>query len=302
VFAILSAAERSQMREIILHHADQLEDSPQLRALRSAARVQLVRIEPLAYLARAADLLGLEDRLAELYQRLTSPVMRSDILRVAILYLQGGIYLDLDTITTTTLLPLLNAPVFVSSEFIVWPHFLLKSRSPWLWGRVLMLDLARKFLRMIPQGWRPFRRIQKFCFRQANNAIMGAEAKSPFMAAYLQAMVLLPAERQLQPYALGPDLLQEIVDRMPGDGLIIQEPQVFFPLGPEISEHWFRNSANAALHEVLFPETRVVHWYASVRGRSRVTRISPDYVSAHRADQLYAALVCANIHQLPAAL
>jgi hypothetical protein len=300
VFAILSAAERSQMQDVILHHTDQLEDGPQLRALKSAARVKRVRIEPLDYLTQAADLLGLENKLAELYQRVSSPLIRSDILRAAILYMQGGIYLDLDTITTASLLPLLDLPVFVASEIIVWPHFVLKSRSPVLWGRALMLDLLRKLLRIIPQGWRFFRRIEKFYFRGVNSAIMGAEANAPFLAAYLHAMVLLPRERQRQPYALGPDLLQEMVDRIPG-GVTIQEPHVFSPLGPEISEHWFRKSASAALHEVLLPETRVVHWYASVRGKPGVAQISPDDVHAHRADQLYAALVCANIHPLPAA-
>ena len=301
VFAILSAAERSQMRDVILHHTDPLEDGPQLRALKSAARVQLVRIEPLAYLTPIAERLGLEDRLAELYQSISSPLMRSDILRVAILYRQGGIYLDLDTITTASLLPLLDLQVFVASEFIVWPHFVLNSRSPVLWARVITLDLLRKLLRAIPQGWRFFRRIEKFYFRGVNSAIMGAEANAPLLAAYLCAMVQLSPERKLQPYALGPDLLQEIVDRAPGDGLTIQEPQVFAPLGPEISEHWFRHSANPCLNEVLYPETRLVHWYASVHGRSGVAQISPDYVNAHRANQLYAALVCANIQQLPAA-
>jgi hypothetical protein len=300
VFAILSAAERSEMQEIILHHTDLLEDGPQLRALSACPRVRLVRVDPLDYLARASSRLGLENKLAALYQSLASPVMRSDVLRVAILYLQGGIYLDLDTITTASLLPLLDCQQFVGSEFIVWPHFVLKSRSPLLWVRVLTLDLLRKLLRLLPGGWKFFRRIEKFYFRGVNNAVMGAEPNSPLLAAYLQAMALLPPKRLTQPYALGPDLLQEIVDRGSGNGLTIQEPRVFFPLGPEISEHWFRNTADAPLREALSPETRVVHWYASVRGKSRVAQISPDYVAAHRTTQLYAALVCANIRLLPA--
>jgi hypothetical protein len=299
VFAVLSAAERSEMQTIILHHTDELEDGPQLRALKSAARVTLAPVDPLDCLAKAAKVLGLGERLAELYFRLKSPVMRSDILRVAILYLQGGIYLDLDTITTASLLPLLDLPAFVGSEFVVWPHFVLKSRSPLLWARVLTLDLLRKLMRILPQGWKLFRRVEHFYFTGANNAIMGAPANAPLLAAYLQAMVSLPPERQSQPYALGPDLLQDIVGRIPGSEVKVQEPPVFFPLGPEISEHWFRTNPNPLLNEVLLPETRVVHWYASVRGKSRVAQISPDYVQAHRSDQLYSALVCANIRQLP---
>jgi len=301
VFAILSAAERSEIGHIILHHTDPLEDGPQLRALNSATAVTLARVEPLDCLALAAAELDLGTRLAELYQRLASPVMRSDILRVAILYLQGGIYLDLDTITVASLLPLLNLPAFVGSEFVVWPPFVLKSRSPVLWARVLILDLMRKLLRVMPLGWKFFRRIEKFYFRAANNAVMGAEVKSPLLAAYLKSMVSLPAERQTRPYALGPELLQDVVERLPENEITVQEPSVFFPLGPEISLHWFRTMTEAPLHAVLLPETRVVHWYASVRGKSRVAQISPDYVKAHCGHQLYSALVCANIRQLPAA-
>ncbi len=286
------------MQKIILHHTDELEDGPQLRALISTAGVTLARTEPLACLTEAAARLDLGDRLTELYQRLTSPVMRSDLLRVAILYLQGGVYLDLDTITVGSLLPLLDVPAFAGSEFIVWPQFVLKSRSLALWSKVLALDLARKLLRMMPNGWILFQRIEKSYFVAANNAIMGAEPKSPVLAAYLKAMVSLPPARQTQPYALGPELLQEIVEQMPGTALTIQEPRVFFPLGPEISEHWFRASGNVHLNKVLFPETRVVHWYASVRGKSRVAQINPDYVKAHRSTQLYAALAYANIRQL----
>jgi hypothetical protein len=301
VFAILSVAGRGQMQEIILHHTDALADGPQLVALNTCRQVRLARIDPLACLAQASSQLGLGNRLTALYQSLLTPVMRSDVLRAAILYLQGGIYLDLDTITTASLLPLLDCRQFVASEHVVWPQFVQKSRSPLLWARVLTLDVMRKLLRLLPGGWRFFRRIEKFYFRGVNNAVMGAEANAPLLAAYLQAMVLLPPERLKQPYALGPDLLQEIVDRGSLSELIIQAPRVFFPLGPEISEHWFRASLQVRLDEALSPETRAVHWYASVRGKSRVAQITPDYVAAHRTTQLYAALVCANIPRLPAA-
>jgi len=300
VFAIVSAAGRGEMQEIILHHTEPLADGPQLAALKACRQLRLDRIDPLDCLARAASQLGLGNRLTALYQQLASPVMRSDVLRVAILYLQGGIYLDLDTITTASLLPLLDCRQFVGSEFVVWPNFVLKSRSPLLWARVLALDVLRKLLRLLPGGWRFFRRIENLYFRGVNNAVMGAEANAPLLAAYLQAMVLLPPERLKQPYALGPDLLQEVVDHGSPSDVIIHEPRVFFPLGPEISEHWFRTSAQVRLREALSAETRAVHWYASVRGKSRVAQITPDYVAAHRTTQLYAALVCANIPQLPA--
>ena len=297
-FAILSAAERSGLPEIILHHTDKLEDSDQISALRQADRVRLSRIDPTAYLAETADCLGLGNRLVELYQRLDSPVMRSDVLRAAILYRQGGIYADLDTLTVASLLPLTEADAFVGSEFIVWPHSARVSRSPLRLGRPLILDLVRKAFRLMPSGWRPFRLVERFYFRGLNNAVMGGAPESPLFAAYLRAMVELARDRQPQPYALGPHLLRDVVARQAPDTLIVQPPHVFYPLAPEISEHWFRKVRNVSLDTILPSETRIVHWYASVRTRSRVMAIDPGYVMKNQNEQLYSALVCSCISTL----
>jgi len=299
VFAVLSAAERSGLPEIILNHTDALKDGPELDALRRAPHVQLRRIDPLAYLKEVGDMLGVGDGLAAIYRGLATPVMRADVLRAALLYQEGGVYLDLDTITTASLVPLLDARQFVGHEFIVWPHYVRTSHSPALWARHLTLDLVRKVLRNMPGGWEKFRRVEKFYARGVNNAVMGAEAGSGLFATYLHAMLQVPLEPLPQAYALGPDLLQEVVGRYPGTDLTLQEPQVFYPLPPEISEHWFRIGRAVRLDAVLSAETRVVHWYASVRTKSRVAQIDPAYVRAHRSHQLYSALVCACIWDLP---
>ena len=301
VFAVLSAAERGGMDAVVLHHTDELEDGPELHALRQASGVRLEHTDPLAFLTLAQERLGLGDGLTSLYARLTSPVMRADVLRAAILYLQGGIYLDLDTITVASLRPLLGVPQFVGSEFIVWPHAVRTSRSPAVWARHLALDVLRKAMRLLPGGWRAFRRVEAWYFPGVNNAVMGAAPGATLFAAYLRAMVALPLERQTEPYALGPDLLQALVSHYSAEELTIHPPSVFYPLAPEISEHWFRPSRGARLEQVLPPETLVVHWYASVRSKPYVARISPGYVREHRDSQLYSALVCAAISCLPEA-
>ena len=301
VFAVLSAAERSGLAEIIVHHTDSLEDGEALRALKGAPRVCLSAVEPVSFLTRTGNMLGLGDGLALLYRGLPSPVIRSDILRVAILYAHGGIYLDLDTVTVASLLPLTGVRHFVGSEFIVWPQFVRVSRSPKVWARHLALDLLRKALRRMPDGWQAFRKIEKLYSRHVNNAAMGGEASSSLFSSYLHAMLDLSPERQGQRYALGPKLLQEVVQQHQPDDLTIQEPQVFYPLAPEISEHWFRTVRVVRLNEVLSADTRVAHWYASVRTRPLVAQISPRYVREHRGRQLYSALVCSCIRELPEA-
>jgi hypothetical protein len=299
VFAVLSAAEHSALPEIILHHTDALEDGAELRALQARPGVRLDRLDPLAYLAETGGELGLGEGLATLYRAISNPAARADILRAAILYRQGGVYLDMDTITTASLRPLLETRQFVGTEYIVWPKWVRRSRSPVVWARHLTLDVVRKLLRRLPSGWRAFRHVERFYFSGVNNAVMGAEAGSSFCAAYLRAMLAVPLGQVAQPYALGPDLLQSVVAHYPRAELTLCPPEAFYPLPPEISEHWFRIGKTANLAAVLLPGTRVVHWYASVRTKSRVAQISPEYVRAHRAHQLYSALVCACLPNLP---
>jgi Glycosyltransferase sugar-binding region containing DXD motif len=301
VFAVLSAAERSGMREIILHHTDALDPGPELDALLGAAGVELHRIDPIACLTRAGEALGIGEQLTVLYRSLDRPAARADILRAAILFQQGGIYLDLDTVTVSSLRPLLDARQFVGCEYIVWPYFIRASRSPAQWARALTLDLSRKAMRHMAGGWEAFRRVQRFYYRGINNAVLGAEPDSNFFAHYLRAMSMVAPDRLRQAYALGPDLLQELIDHESWSDLIVHDPEVFYPLPPEISEHWFRIRDTVRLDSVLSPATRIVHWYASVRTKPRVALVSPAYVKEHRERQFYSALVCSCISNLPAA-
>ncbi len=290
VFAILSAVERSELPEIVLHHTDALQDGEPLRALRRAPRVRLSRIDGLALLTQVGNLLGKGDLLFLLYRDLQMPVMKADILRAAILFSQGGIYLDLDTVTVASLVPLLDAKSFVGTEFIVWPPYVRQSRSAVVWARHLILDVIRKILRWLPGGWKWFRKLEALYVPSVNNAVMGAEPYARFFSDYLLAMIELPVEDRKAPYALGPYLLRNVADRQ-GQDLTIHQPQVFYPLSPEISEHWFRMGRQVSLGQALTSDTRIVHWYASVRTKPLVAKIDPSYVLANRRRQLYSALV-----------
>jgi hypothetical protein len=300
-FAVLSAAECGDLAEVILHHTDPLEDCPATRALTHDQRIRLDQVDPIEVLARAGDVLGpgTGEALAAMYRRLDSPVVRSDMLRSALLLTQGGVYLDLDTITARSLLPLLDAPFFLGWEYVVWPGAARRGRNLMRWFRQIGLDVIRKILRRAPSGWRAFRLIQGLYFRNVNNAVMGAEAGAPLLAAYLLAMLDVPPECQALPYVLGPDLLQVVIEGAPYGSVIIHPPETFSPLPPEISEHWFRIGRKASLMPVLVDGSRVVHWYASIHTRALVANVSPSYVHKNCRLQLYSALVHATIGHLP---
>ena len=296
-FALLSAAAQAGMDEVVLHHTDELEEGAVLTALRSTAGMRLERIDARDLLAQAGAKLGLSGVLADIYANLASPAQRSDVLRAAILYLQGGIYLDLDTITVASLRPLLDAPQFIGTEYIAWPHWVRSSRSWKVLAKHLALDVLRSGLRVCPGGWRGFRHVEHWYFKGINGAVMGGPAGAPLFAADLTAMAALPPARRSEPYALGPDLLQSLVGQFSGAELVIHEPGVFYPLAPEISTHWFRSGVTN-LDLALRPETLVVHWYASVRSKPYVALIDPDHVRAQRYTQLYSALVSRVLPQI----
>ncbi len=297
-FAILSAAERAELPEIVLHHTDALDPGGPLDAVARAPGVQLSRLDPVLLLEQAGRALRLGDALALLYRRLADPAMRSDILRAAILHSNGGLYADLDTVTVASLRPLLDTPCLVASERIVWPAAARASRSPIVLARHLSLDLLRKAGRAMPHGWHPFRRLEPLYVRAVTNAVMGAEAGAPAFAAYLRAMAAVPAGRPLGRTALGPQLLATVI-RDHADVAILP-PHVTAPLPPEISAHWFRRVRRPGLAAMLRPETRIVHWYASVRTRTDLSAIDPAWVRAHADRQPYAALVSTSIRDLPA--
>ena len=291
VFAILSAAECGGLDEVVLHHTDTLGDGPELVALRRCGGVELRRIDPLEILRRVGTARGDGVRLATLYQRIESPVMKSDLLRTAILHAHGGIYLDLDTVITRSLRPLLADRQFVGCEQIVWPEFVRASHSPPLWGRSLLLDVLRKPLRRVAPGWKLFRSIERFYYRGINGAVMGAEPRSDLITAYLRRLASFEGDERIGAYAVGPDMLQTLVAGYAGGDLRVHPPDVFYPLPPEISEHWFHRRRKVDLNAVLSPATRVVHWYASVRTRALVELIDPAYIRAKQQHQFYSALV-----------
>jgi hypothetical protein len=165
-----------------------------------------------------------------------------------------------------------------------------RSRHPLVQLRAVALGGVRDVLRRAPEGWRAFRRVERLYPRAVNNAVIGSAQGHPFVQGLLEAMTRVPPERRHVPFALGTHLLQDRVALWPGADLVVQPPPVFYPLAPEISEHWFRRTRRLSLDAVLDPTTRVVHWYASVRTRAIVPRIDRDWVSSHALDIPLAAL------------
>jgi hypothetical protein len=289
VVAVRSAALRGEFAEVILHHDSDLSGTPYYRELVQTPGLKLRRLHVPSLLARCGRY---EAGMLEVYGRLRAPAARSDLVRLALLYAEGGVYLDIDTVTLHSFRPLCRGVrAFCGRERIIYSAAVRSSSNPLVHLAALARSQLRGLLRRIPHGWAAFRRIERLFPLAVNNAVLGAAAQAPFIAHCIEQMLEIAPERQARPYVIGPHLLQSAVASYTGGDLAVHGSQTFFPLGPEISQHWFRLTRRVDLASVLSAETRLVHWYASVRSRDVVKHIDPAYVRAHVRDQLFSALV-----------
>ena len=285
--AIRSAARRGGFEQVVLHHADDLSRTPAWPELLATPGFAARPIDANVIFDRAGA-----DQLAPIYAKLQAPAARANVLRVAILAAEGGVYLDTDTLTVASLDPLRRAHgAFCGEERVVWPAVVRRSNNVIVKASGLARATVRELCRVLPDGWRRFRSIESHYPAAANNAVLASEPNHPFVRRLLANMLTLPPERRTVRFALGTHLLQDTLAHSREPDLCVLPPPVFYPLGPEISHHWFRTRRSLpSLDTVVAPDTLVVHWYASVRTQQLVPRIDADYVRAHADRQLFSAL------------
>jgi hypothetical protein len=285
--AVVSAAKAGGFERIVLHVGDELEDTPHVRAVARHGSVEIRRID-LGALARATG--ERAGRLQRLYDDMPSAAARSDVLRALILGSEGGVYLDVDTVTVADFAGLRASPVFVGQELICFPEWSARRQSVGTRARAYGLSALRWMLARVPDGYRFFARVQHLYALAVNNAVLGAEPGHAFMRAYIEGMLSMPPELARRRYAIGPHLLARICREQAAPCLALLSPSYFYPLGPVMSELWWSRCSSPDLDRVLSDQTVTVHWYASVRSRKLVHRVDSAYVQRHRDHQLFSKL------------
>jgi hypothetical protein len=287
LIAVASAVRSGGFARVTVHHTDALDASPAFRAASQLDRVHTERLMPEALLELAGA-----GALVDTYRSLESPASRSNLLRIALLLERGGVYLDTDTVTVQSFDALTaRGGAFVGEERLVFPRDAGGPITARLRPSALLRTAARDLMRRLPDGYRHFERVAELYPKAANNAVIGAESRHPLLEDLLARAARMPPSKRRVRYALGTHLLQDAVAAYGGSDLSVLPPPVFFPLGPEISEHWFRVRPHVTLSEVVAPETLLVHWYASVRTKAHVARLDPAFVREHARTQLFSALV-----------
>jgi hypothetical protein len=283
---VISAARRGGFDRVLLHHTDALEANSSLVELQAEPRVELVPLDALGVVEAAGG-----PNLADRYRELERPAARVNLLRIALLARDGGVYLDADTVTLASFAELTSAGgLFCGEERLVFPGSAGTGVLSRLRPGALIRTGARDVMRRLPRGDRLFRRVERAYPKAVNNAVLGAEPGHPFLRALIDRALALSEDERRVRYAFGTHLLQSLAAEWDAPGLRVLPPPVFYPLGPEISEHWFRRRPGARLEDVLAEDTLLVHWYASVRTERYVAAIDRAWIAEHANDRLFAAL------------
>ncbi|NOZ01946.1 MAG: hypothetical protein GXP54_08680 [Deltaproteobacteria bacterium] len=264
--AIKSAAVQCQPKRILLLKTPQLDGVENFERLRR----ELPCLEPVdidlegwleeARLSCSKELLAAYSFLKK--RRFHGSV--SDLLRTLKLYLEGGIYLDTDTLTLRDLAPLRSQGGFVAEEHILVTSAVYKRASRWRYLRTGPLTAVRHLCSRLPFGEVFFLAIAPLYARAVHNAVMGF-CKGHQLPKDMLLRIAENYPRRPERYPLlGPDTVQDLMAERRYPDVTVYPPRCFSPLGPTMTYQYFhlwgKRHVNALARRVVRPDTHVVHW------------------------------------------
>ncbi|HEU5075091.1 MAG TPA: glycosyltransferase [Polyangiaceae bacterium] len=288
--ALKSARAKNPTATVRLWHEAGLRVDARVQSL-EAAGVERVVLDVGALLSQTLEQAAAPRALERIWHVLTAPAARSNVVRLLILYLEGGIYLDTDTLTLQNLDQLRHASAFCGLEHILWSTARSNKRHPYYWTAGPLLSGLRLATGYWKEGYRFHGAQLRWYDRAANNAVLGFTAGHPFLRRAFTRMGALAEREWTRRYRLGTHLLQELLRTAPPDEAAVRQypPEYFYPLGPILSKHYFYERADvvAARARLVPPAAHVLHWYASV---ADLAPLDERYIESHRNTSVYAHL------------
>lgn len=214
-------------------------------------------------------------------RRLSSPAALSNLVRLAVLHSQGGVYLDTDLLVLRPLHDPDDHGAYVGREW-VWGANRARVEGRWRLGaRITAVPWAARhgavrFDTLVVGGRLGLAETldrTRHHRLQVNNAVIGAPRRAPFVeAALATALEVDPTKR----FALGPSLLDDVALALPRSVHVLP-PSRFYSVPPGES---FRCFGDATLR--LPPDAMVLHYVASNHRRllDRLEEDDPRFASA----------------------
>ena len=271
--AVLSAMHHHPEATITLYQKGLSTDHPDLKSIISHSQFQMEEIKDDWFMNLPDEGLALK-----LFQELSSPASKANLLRLAILYKKGGVYLDTDTITIKSMEPLLSERGFIGKEHVALPREYFSSRNPLKYLGVAWRFPYREICARLPWGRSWFKPAEPFFHQSVNNAIVGSMPQHPLIRQALQTISTMSNIEQRKRFRLGTHLMQDVTQNSDSQEFRVFPPTYFYPLGPEISAHWFKVNSGKKWESYTSANTYVIHWYNSVEGRFLKGSLDADWV------------------------
>ena len=274
--ALRSASRVQQPDELVLYHEGLEEAGEGWELVRGLPHLRLVEVSPSLF-----EGLGDEGHALRLFKEMKSPATRANLLRLAVLYREGGVYLDTDVVALRPWHDLLGQEGFCGTEPVALPSDLFGSLNPLRWAACGLRFAWRELCVRLPRGEQYFRLFEGSFAPAANNAVIGARPGNELLAQAFRTIAAMDEKMRRKRFRLGTHLLQRLTGNRSTPAMTVYPAPYFFPVGPEVSCHWFRPGSAARLGGMVLPETRVVHWYNSVEARFLQEPLDAAWVRAH---------------------
>ncbi len=279
IIAMRSAINTNSPDEVLLIHQGLSADMPELAEFFKLKFFRFVEAD-VSWFKNLPD----EGIAWELFQELTSPASRANLLRLAVLWKMGGVYLDTDTITIRDLTPLRQSHQgFIGVEPVALPREYYQSSNPLRHIMVGLKFIWREFCARTPGGAKWFRYTEGWFHPSVNNAVIGSIPEHPMIKKAFETILTMDAETQRKRFRLGTHLMQDVTGNTSQENFEVFDSEYFYPLGPEISAQWFKKGTDTKVREFCRPNTFVVHWYNSVERRFLKENLSADWVKRNPA-------------------
>jgi len=217
----------------------------------------------------------------QLFQKFQKPALKSDLLRFALVYKYGGVYLDTDIIAVKPWNDLLKYKGFCGLEAVAFPGDLYTSSNPFRYLFAGILYLWRLLCAYLPRGWQIFKPTERFFRYSANGAILGSEAKNEIIEDFFAKISELKEKDFSVPACIGPHIVQKSTKNKSSENMETLNSAYFYPLGPDISLQYFRNNSAKHLDKILLPQTRIIHWYNSVEKKYLHRQLNKAWIEEH---------------------
>ncbi|MFT6395279.1 MAG: hypothetical protein ACJAYU_000021 [Bradymonadia bacterium] len=276
--SIHSALARGGFDRALLHHSQDLARSAGYAALDGLVGFEAIRLEALV-----ADEAPEARALRQVLTELDRTSAREDVVRAALLWQHGGVFLSLDTVAVSSF-----DDVFARNEFFCGESATTRPSSNS--KRSFVAAAVRKRLgRALERAPRAASRAAEFWPKVASPAVMGAPAQDPFVGRLLAAMAHAHVEERRKPGALGSDILESVLNKS-RTGTVLYPSTVFDPCGGPRASWWFHDPSPTTLSALKSRETLTLRWHQEIAPRQIVAIIDAEALSKLKIGHLFSAL------------